>query len=80
MKKEDRKIIEEIISGLKCDKNFECAESGFEILCKAKDIGMDNYLECLESIPQSCRFTISFGNSFFCQCPIRVYVAKSLKR
>jgi len=37
MKEEDKKNIEEIISGLKCEKNFKCADSGFEILCKAKD-------------------------------------------
>ena len=51
MKEEDKKKIQEIMSVLKCEKNFKCADSGFEILCKAKDIGVDNYLECLESDP-----------------------------
>jgi len=79
MKEEDKKKIEEIISGLKCEKNFKCADSGFEILCKAKDFGVDSYLECLESDPQKCSFALSFGYGYLCQCPIRVYLAKRLK-
>ena len=41
MKEEDREKIEEIIGRLSCPKNFKCAASGFEDLCKAKDIGID---------------------------------------
>ena len=80
MKEEDKKKIEEIMSGLKCEKNFNCADSGFEILCKAKDIGLDNYLDCLESDPQKCNFVLSFGDGYMCQCPVRVYLAKKLKK
>ncbi len=77
MKEEDKKNIEEIISGLKCEKNFKCADTGFEFLCKAKDFGVDNFLECLESDPQECNFNL-YG--YLCQCPIRVYLAKKLKK
>lgn len=80
MKEEDKKKIEEIMQGLKCEKNFSCANSGFEILCKAEDIGLDNYLECLESDPQECNFALSFGYRFMCQCPIRGYLAKKLEK
>ena len=80
MTEEDKKIIEEIMAGMNCPKNFSCAESGFEILCKARDFGLDSYLECLETDPQSCSFVIPFGNAYFCQCPLRVYLGKKLKK
>ena len=80
MNEEDKKIIEEIMAGMSCPKNFSCAESGFEILCKARDFGLDSYLECLESNSQNCSFALSFGAIYFCQCPLRVYLGKKLKK
>jgi hypothetical protein len=80
MRDEDKKKIEEIMSGIKCPKNFRCADNGFERLCKAKDFGLDNYLECLEDAPSKCSFALSFGNGHFCQCPLRVFLAKNLKK
>ena len=80
MKDEDRKKIEEIMGGMKCSKNFKCAESGFEHLCRAKDLGLESYLDCLEKKPGECPFALSFGHGFLCQCPLRVYLAKKLKK
>jgi len=51
MKEEHRKKIKEIIGEMKCPKNFTCAEAGFKNLCKAKDSGWTDYLECLEKFP-----------------------------
>ncbi len=80
MKDEDRKTIEEIMAGMNCPKNFKCAENGFEHLCRAKDLRIESYLECLEDKPSMCSFAISFGSSHFCECPLRVYLAKELKK
>jgi len=80
MKDDDRKRIEEMTGNIECPKNFKCVESGFENLCKAKDFGLDAYLECLEEDPQKCKFALPFGNGYFCQCPLRVYLAKKLKK
>ena len=79
MKEEDKKKIEEIMWGMKCPKDFQCAKSGFENLCKAKDFGLDNYLECLEENPRACLFALPFGYGYFCQCPLRVFLSKKLK-
>ena len=79
MEKDHKRQIEEILGGMQCPKDFSCYKSGFENLCKAKDIGIESFLECLEKKPQDCKFSISFGNSYFCQCPLRVYLAKKLK-
>jgi hypothetical protein len=80
MDQDCKKRIEEIIGEIKCPKDFRCAQSGFENLCKARDFGLDDYLECLEDNPIYCQFSLSFGDGYFCQCPLRVYLSKKLKK
>jgi len=75
---EHKRQIEEIIGGMKCPRDFKCCEGGFANVCKAKDIGIESFLECLEENPQTCKFALSFGYSYLCQCPLRVYIAKKL--
>ena len=72
--------IEEIIGGMKCPKDFRCYQSGLEVLCKAKDIGLDTYLQCMEVYPKRCSFSVAFGYSHLCECPLRAYIAKKLKK
>jgi hypothetical protein len=82
MKKEEyRKKIQEIIDKIHCPKNFECIENGFERLCKAKECGLENYLECLESnLIFPCSFMLNVDKTIFCQCPLRVYIEKKIKK
>jgi len=61
-----------------CPKHFECAESGFENLCKAADIGLTYHLACLENDPAACVFSVSISGSHFCECPLRIYIAKNV--
>jgi hypothetical protein len=74
-----QKEIEEIIGKMKCPKNFKCYKSGYENLCKAKDVGLESYLECLEGNPSACKFLIMHRNIFYCSCPLRVYIAKKIE-
>lgn len=78
MKEHHKQKIEEIIGTTKCAKDFRCAKSKFEVIGKVKDVGLENYLECLESNSRLCMFALSFGEGYLCQCPLRVYVAKEL--
>ena len=78
MTEEDREKIQELMGGMQCPKNFKCADSGFESLCRARDFGLDKFLECLEESPSDCPFALPFGSTHFCQCPLRVYLAKAL--
>jgi hypothetical protein len=81
MKEEDSKRIQDIISGMQCPKNFKCTESGFEDLCKAKDFGDEESLQCLEETSPPCPFVGVYNYGFqmrFCRCPLRVYLAKNL--
>ena len=72
--------IENIISGMECAKGFKCYESGFRSLCHAKDIGLESFIECLETETKGCKFSFPFGLSHLCECPVRVYIAKKMNK
>jgi hypothetical protein len=76
MKKEHKKKLEQILNGLQCPKDYVCYTSGREKLCKAEDIGLESFLVCLERNPLECTFSVHFGDMYFCQCPLRVYIAR----
>jgi hypothetical protein len=80
MEEDHQKEIENIIGQLHCSKNFICYKSGLEVLCKAKDVGRKSHLECLDKHPFECNFSLSFGGKYYCNCPLRVYIAKKLKK
>jgi hypothetical protein len=78
---EDDKKIEKIISGFTCPKDFRCCKAGFKNLCKAKDVGIESYLKCLDDNPRDCPFAVPYGyTAYYCECPLRVYIAKKLKK
>jgi len=64
--------------------DFECYKSHFGVPCKAKDIGLATYLECLEENPRDCKFSVkvsaSFSQIYLCQSPRRVFIAKTFKK
>ena len=80
MRDNTRKDIEEIIGSMKCPKDFLCYRSGLKILCKAREFGIDDYLQCLEEDGEDCHFSIVFGDMHFCKCPLRYYLASNLKK
>ncbi len=80
MEENCKRKIEEIIGGMQCPSNFKCCKSGLENICKVKDIGLKDYLDCLEESPLKCTFALPFGGAYLCRCPLRIYLAKELKR
>jgi hypothetical protein len=80
IEKDIQKQMENIICKIKCPKDFECYRSGFKILCRAKDIGLDSFIACLVAVPQDCKFSINFGEAFFCHCPLRICISKNLRK
>jgi hypothetical protein len=74
------KKLKEIIGDLECPKGFKCCTEGLEKLCKAQDVGLQWYLLCLEPQPQKCKFSVFVANKYLCECPLRVYIAKKLKK
>lgn len=74
--------IEEIMSRMKCPKDFECYKSGFKNLCKAKDTGIGSFAECLEENSKGCRFFLPFGNTNtnLCMCPVRIQILRNMEK
>jgi len=84
VKQADIDKIEEIIDGLQCPKDFKCYKNGFEGICQVKDVGLDSIVECIETTENqcgnNCTFHISYGHSYYCSCPLRVFIAKRLNK
>ena len=68
--------IEEIISGMECPKDFKCYKSGFRDFCKSKIFRDGELIECFDESSWFCKFSFDFGNSYYCICPLRKYIAK----
>jgi len=75
-----KKQIEKILGEMKCRKGISGYKLGLKDICKAKDIGLDKFLECHEKDPYRCEFSLSFGDSYFCKCPLGLYIAKKLRK
>jgi len=58
----------------------KCHEQDVENLCKARDIGMESFVLCLEKKPSECISAVFFAHSWYCSCPPRVHIAKELKK
>lgn len=78
MQSKHKEHIEKIISQIQCPRRFRCYQSGFQDLGQVKDIGLESFLECLEEAPRTCPFCVPFASRHFCQCPLRLYVARTL--
>jgi hypothetical protein len=59
-------------------RDVQCYGSHFDVLCKAKDIGIESHVQCLEENPQYCQFSVPFGYAHFCQSPLRIHICKKL--
>ena len=70
----DKETAEKFLSGLRCPNGFRCTDSRLEQLCRAKDIGLERFLECLET-EERCTFSFTMGRSpLLCRCPVRMHL------
>jgi hypothetical protein len=74
MDKEHKQRIEELIRD--CPPGSKCRDQGVDSLCKAKDVGLQSFVECLEENPLECSFSLAFGDVHYCLCRPRTYIAK----
>ena len=65
-----------IIGDLKCPKGFQCHRSEYKVLCKAGVNGKPDILHCLEEVPDECIFSLPYRDTYYCQCPLRNYIAE----
>ena len=72
------KRIDDIKSRMQCVKDFECLSKENPI--RTRDIGMEHFVECESKNYEICGFALSFGQTYFCKCPIQLCVARKLKK
>jgi len=80
MEQDYEKLLRETIGDLECPRGFKCITEGLEKLCEAEELGPDLLVECLEENPSACLFSLHFGNRYYCECPLRIYICKKLKK
>jgi hypothetical protein len=73
--------LEKIINGLECPNDFRCYEEHYENLCQARSSSVDElFVECSEKGRVVCNFLFGFGNSYYCHCPLAIYIARALQK
>ena len=79
MDREFAQKIEPIKMQLKCPDHLSWVNDEDARLCRARDVGLDTYIECLEERRYSaCKFNTPFANIHLCQCPPRVFLLKEV--
>jgi hypothetical protein len=73
----DMKVVQ-FMGELKCPKDFQCYKRKYEKLCKTEYFGETKILHCLEEVPQSCTFALSYKDTYYCQCPLRLFIAEEI--
>ena len=72
MAKTDMKIDKEIIQRTtNCELNFCCLSGDKTRICKVKNSIGFGLLEINPTIVNHCKCRVSFGNTYFCNCPTR---------
>ncbi len=79
-KKLQKEKIEQIISQMKCLKDFECYKSGFKNLCKVNILEDTGLVECSPENKKPCEFKSSFMGRTFCKCQLRCYIAENFHK
>lgn len=79
MEKKHIKQIKKIMDEIECEKDFACYKSEFKNHPKAKNIGIQSFVECLEKNAMFCKYSLSFGDSYLCRCPLALYFVKNIK-
>jgi len=72
--------IEQLIGTFECPKDLICYKSNFEELCEVVIFGDGAMIECVDKNASNCQLSAPFGEGFFCNCPIRAYIAKKLEK
>jgi seryl-tRNA synthetase len=69
-----------IIGALRCPKNYHCYRTKYKELCKAELVGKLKIVHCLEEDSQGCIFSLLYKDAYYCQCPLRNYIAEKIER
>ena len=71
-----KKMIEKIMGCMECSEDFACLPLGKCPHCKAKGFKLENSVE-VDGNGRPCKFLSSYGDTYFCNCPLNVYLIKN---
>lgn len=71
--------IRELAESIRGACGLVCVHTDFQVVCEARDIGLASTLSCSAHEGCGCPFRLALSFGQFCQCPIRVQIAKSLR-
>ena len=74
-----KKEIEIIMGNMECSEDFACLQSVQYPHCKVKGLKLENAVE-VDGNGRSCKFLVSYGDTYYCKCPLNVYLTKNLLR
>ena len=52
---------------------------GVGFICKAEDVGLESFVQCLEKDSRFCAYSIPYAGSHYCTSPARIHLAKTVK-
>jgi hypothetical protein len=77
-KEEDIKHLEGVLPRSRLLEGCKYYKFGVGFTCKAKDVGLDAYVECLQRDSFLCSFSLSYAHKYYCTSRSRVFMAREL--
>jgi hypothetical protein len=75
----DIQRLEKALPGPRLLEDCRYFKPGVGFRCKARDVGLDSYVECLAIDSYTCPFSLSHAYTCYCLCRARVFIAKALQ-
>ena len=75
----NKEEIEKIRGSMECPNDFECLQTGQCPHCKANGFKLETSVE-IDGNGRPCRFLSSYGDTYFCNCPLNVYLTKNVAK
>jgi hypothetical protein len=71
--------INTIMKDIYCTRNYECYKKGIDNFKTLNQVIAENLLECNADNNHSCPYSLSYGDTHFCKCPLLNYLHKNKK-
>ena len=75
----NKEEIEKIRGSMECSNDFKCLQTGQCPHCTANGFKLETSVE-IDGNGRPCKFLSSYGDTYFCNCPLNVYLTKNLAK
>ncbi len=65
---------------INCSKKYRCINDSIKDPCEAKYHAVSNLMKCPDIQSKFCEFSIPFGATYACKCPLRKLIAMNFKK